>query len=53
MRLAPAFINVLEGAEYTGEEVTTDGNLITASGPKAAMAFAEEICRVMEIKPAF
>lgn len=50
---APAFINVLEGAEYTCEEVTTDGNLITASGPKAAMAFAEEICRVMEIKPAF
>lgn len=44
---APAFINVLEGACYTAEKVTVDENLITASGPEAAMEFALEICRAL------
>ena len=48
-----AFINVLEGAEYTAEDVTVDGNLITASGPKVAIAFAIEICKQLGCNPAF
>jgi protease I len=31
------------GADYTGEAVTQDGNLITANGPDAAQAFGEAI----------
>lgn len=50
---SPAFINVLEGAEYTGGEVCVDGNFITASGPKAAMQFAVEICRALGEEPVF
>lgn len=50
---SPAFINVLENAHYTGSEVEKDGNLITASGPKAAMAFALAICDWLGEKPAF
>lgn len=50
---APAFINVLEGACYTAEKVTVDGNFITASGPEAATAFALEICRALEAELPF
>ncbi len=35
----PGFEKYLDGAEYTRELVTTDGNIITADGPGAAMPF--------------
>lgn len=31
------------GAIYTGDDVTVDGNLITANGPDASVAFAEAV----------
>lgn len=31
------------GAQYTGQPVTVDGNIITANGPEAAQAFADAI----------
>ena len=36
----PGFEQYLEGAECTNESVVTDGNIITAMGPGAAMDFA-------------
>ena len=33
------------GANYTGEAVTIDKNIITANGPKAAKQFGEEIAK--------
>jgi len=33
------------GASYTGEAVTSDGNIITANGPDVAEAFGEEIAK--------
>ena len=36
----PSFEQYLEGAECTNESVVTDGNIITAMGPGAAMDFA-------------
>lgn len=42
-----------KGANYTGEDVTIDGLIITASGPKAAQQFGEEILKlVLETKAA-
>lgn len=38
---------------YTGEELTVDGNLITANGPKAAMRFALAICEKLGAEPMF
>jgi len=35
------------GAKYTGEDVTTDGRIITASGPQAARKFGEEISKLL------
>ncbi len=32
-----------KGATYTGEDVTIDGNIITANGPSAAEAYAEAL----------
>jgi protease I len=32
-----------EGALYTGEEVTVDGNIVTANGPSAAEEFGETL----------
>jgi len=34
-----------KGAEYTGEDVTIDGNIITANGPRVARQFGEEIAK--------
>ena len=48
---ADQFVRVLEGATYTGEELTVDGNLITANGPKAAMQFALAICAKLGLNP--
>lgn len=50
---ADCFINVLEGARYTGESVVRDGNLITASGPMAATEFALALCDALGLAPAF
>lgn len=36
------------GAEYTGEAVTVDGNIITANGPAAAKEFGKKIARALE-----
>lgn len=33
------------GACFTGEAVTSDGNIITANGPEAAEAFGQEIAK--------
>lgn len=48
---ADQFVRVLEGATYTGEELTVDGNLITANGPTAAMQFALAICEKLGLNP--
>lgn len=39
-----------KGAIYTGKMVEVDENIITASGPKAAADFAEEIIKQLKIK---
>lgn len=40
--------NLVEhGAQFTGEEVTVDGNIVTASGPRAAGIFAQEILKLL------
>ena len=36
------------GIEYTGEEVTVDGNIVTGNGPPAATAFGEKIASLLE-----
>ena len=36
-----------EGAEFKDEKVVTDGNIITASGPKAARSFGETVVRAL------
>jgi len=35
-----------EGAEYTGEDVTVDGDIVTANGPPAAEEFGETLARL-------
>ena len=37
---APGFETYLEGAEYTHELCTVDGNIITAEGPAASFPYA-------------
>jgi protease I len=36
------------GATYTGEDVTVDGKLVTASGPHAANEFAKKIIEMLK-----
>jgi len=36
-----------EGAQYTGEDVTIDGRIITANGPDAAEAFGEKVAEMI------
>ena len=36
----PGFEQLLQGAEYTGELCTVDGNIVTGEGPAAAFPFA-------------
>jgi len=38
------------GADYTGEDVVTDGSVITANGPDAARDFGRRIAKEMEGK---
>lgn len=41
------------GAQYTGQPVTVDGNIVTANGPEAAQAFANSVIeRVNALLPA-
>ena len=49
---AERFISALE-EKYTGAETTVSGIFITASGPRAAMKFALEICKTLGITPKF
>ena len=39
----PGFEHALEGATYTGDLVTVDGNITTAEGPAAAFPYAYEL----------
>ncbi|MFC1478142.1 DJ-1/PfpI family protein [Candidatus Margulisiibacteriota bacterium] len=39
---------IANGANVTGNPVETDSNIITASGPEAAEAFAREIIRLLQ-----
>jgi 4-methyl-5(b-hydroxyethyl)-thiazole monophosphate biosynthesis len=39
----PGFEKALEGATYTGDLVTVDGNITTAEGPAAAFPYAYEL----------
>ncbi|MDD5086856.1 MAG: DJ-1/PfpI family protein, partial [Candidatus Nanoarchaeia archaeon] len=36
---------MVRGADYTGEQVTQDGKVITANGPAAARSFGEAIVK--------
>ena len=49
---ASDFIAAL-GNRYTGENVSSDGNLITADGPLSSFEFAFKICEHLGVKPAF
>lgn len=37
-----------KGAQYTGRDVSVDGNIITASGPQAASEFGQKIVRTLQ-----
>lgn len=50
---AGGFIGMLSGADYTAKSVETDGDFITADGPRSAMEFALKICEYLNISPAF
>ncbi|MBQ7349200.1 MAG: DJ-1/PfpI family protein [Clostridia bacterium] len=50
---ADAFIEMMGVCDYTGADVQTDGNLITANGPKSAMKFALAVCDYLGAKPKF
>jgi 4-methyl-5(b-hydroxyethyl)-thiazole monophosphate biosynthesis len=43
----PGCEDMLKGADYTGAFVQTDGNLITACGPAAAVEFAKAIISLL------
>ena len=43
---SPGFEKYLEGAEYTAELFTVDGNIITAEGPAATFPYAYEILKM-------
>ena len=47
---ATQFVEIM-GDDYTGAEVEVVDNLITANGPKSAMAFALEICKALNLSP--
>lgn len=43
----PGFEGQLDGAEYTGELCTVDGNIITGEGPAAAFPFAYQLLSML------
>ncbi len=42
-----------QGARYTGQDVTVDGNIITANGPSAAQKYAENLWKKMVEKQTY
>jgi protease I len=40
----------INGAEYTGDDLEVDGNIITADGPQAAEKFAQALVRALKQK---
>ena len=50
---AQAFIDMLSPCVYTGTAVEVSGNLVTANGPKSAMEFSLEICKLLGVTPKF
>lgn len=51
---ASEFINCVSAVgTYVNEDVVVDGNIITANGPKSALKFALEICKKLNLTPAF
>lgn len=45
---APDIIH--KGAHYTEEDVTVDGNIITANGPKSSRAFGRTIAQMLSVE---
>ena len=43
----PGFDKYLEGAEYTSELVTVDGNFVTGKGPAATLPYAYKLLEFM------
>lgn len=48
----PGFEKYLDGADFTGGRVETDGKIVTSCGMGAALEFALELCRLMKGKDA-
>ena len=48
----PGFEELLEGAQFTGEPVEADGNIITARGAGVALEFGLKLVEVLSGKPA-
>lgn len=46
----PGFEGELEGAHYTAEPVTVDGNIITGKGPGASMAYGYTLIEILREK---
>ena len=44
---SPGFETYLDGAEYTAELFTVDGNIITGEGPAATLPYAYEILSIL------
>lgn len=44
----PGFDKYLEGAEYTSELVTVDGNIVTGKGPAATLPYAYRLLEMLE-----
>lgn len=43
----PGFEKYLDGAQYTGELVTVDGNIITGEGPTAVLPYAYRLLSIL------
>jgi 4-methyl-5(b-hydroxyethyl)-thiazole monophosphate biosynthesis len=43
----PGFEQLLDGADYTGELYTVDGNIVTGEGPAAAFPFAYQLLSML------
>jgi 4-methyl-5(b-hydroxyethyl)-thiazole monophosphate biosynthesis len=48
----PGFEELLDGAQFTGEPVEADGNIITARGAGVALEFGLKLVEVLSGKPA-
>ena len=44
----PGFELYLEGAEYTGDLYTVDGNIVTGEGPAAALPYAYTLLSILK-----